>query len=455
MLSNTEVIAAQNVSKRFSRYTSPADRIKKSVNVRLRRLFKRPPATAAHEFTALDDVSFRISRGQTVGIVGRNGSGKSTLLQIVCGTLRPTSGTAITTGRIAALLELGAGFNPDYSGRENVYLNAAILGLSRRETENKLQAIIDFADIGDFFDQPVKTYSSGMFVRLAFATAINTDPEILIIDEALAVGDEAFQRKCFAKLKDIQDRGCTILFVSHSAQSVIELCDYAILLEQGRLLLQGDPKTVTSQYQRLVHAPHKEQDRIISDILKIGMTPKKPETANLINQRDSDAANREKKKEALDLEGFEPGLKSSSLVEYPQQGAEIKKIRVINALGTECNILVHGEKYELLYEIVSHTNIEKLNFAFALKTVSGFEISSEWKYPLGEGEVFEAEIPRTVKFSFVNRLLPGTYFLNAGIFTHRHGEFTQVHRIVDASMFKVAPYDFNAPKYGVVSLVPT
>lgn len=456
MSSNIIAIEIKNVSKRFGLFKSPADRIKMSTLVRTRRLFGKQPLPSKHDFSALSDVSFTVLRGQTVGIVGRNGSGKSTLLQIVCGTIRPTSGSAVISGRIAALLELGAGFNPDYTGRENVFLNAAILGLSRKETDSKLQAIIDFADIGEFFDQPVKTYSSGMFVRLAFATAINTNPEILIIDEALAVGDEAFQRKCFAKLQDIKDRGCTILFVSHSAQSVIELCDYAILLEQGHLVLKGDPKTVTSQYQRLVHAQHNDKARILKEIAHINTnvdlhSGSKPDKS--IEAKAENAA-RAKKKRALEFEGFDPHLKSDSVVEYYARGAEIKNIRLENSMGRKCNILVHGQKYDLVYEIKSGSSFDKLNFAYALKTISGFEILSEWRYPLGGGDSLSRNELQIVRFTFVNRLLPGTYFVNAGIFTHQNAEFTQIHRIVDASMFRVAPCEFEAPKYGVVSLIP-
>jgi lipopolysaccharide transport system ATP-binding protein len=198
------------------------------------------------EFWALKSVSFNVKRGSTVGIVGKNGSGKSTLLQLICGTLSQSNGEVETNGRIAALLELGSGFNPEFTGRENVYMNSAVLGLTKDEVDSRFQDIVDFADIGLFIEQPVKTYSSGMLVRLAFAVAINVDPEILIVDEALSVGDELFQRKCFARIEAIKNKGATILFVSHSGSTIVELCDSAILLDSGEVLASGAPKDIVA-----------------------------------------------------------------------------------------------------------------------------------------------------------------------------------------------------------------
>src|SRR5690348_2740583 len=216
-------IRVDRLSKRYEIYAQPAHRLKQMILPRAQRAMRRSARTYFKEFWALRDVSFDVRRGETVGIVGRNGSGKSTLLQMICGTLHPTAGRISVGGRIAALLELGAGFNPEFTGRENVYLNAAVIGLSREEIDARFDDIAAFADIGDFMEQPVKTYSSGMYVRLAFAVAINVDPEILVVDEALAVGDELFQRKCFARIDAIRSKGATILFVSHSANAVVEL----------------------------------------------------------------------------------------------------------------------------------------------------------------------------------------------------------------------------------------
>src|SRR6185437_5576895 len=226
----------------------------------------RPARAYFNEFWALRDVNFDVKRGETVGIVGRNGSGKSTLLQMICGTLTPTQGSVSIRGRVAALLELGAGFNPEFTGKENVRLSGLLYGLSDEELRERYQAILDFAEIGEFIDQPVKSYSSGMYVRLAFAVAINVSPEILVVDEALSVGDEGFQRKCFARIDAIRDSGATVLFVSHSASTIVDLCDRAILLDRGELLAQGTPRHVVSRYQKLLYAPADRAGQIREEI---------------------------------------------------------------------------------------------------------------------------------------------------------------------------------------------
>ncbi|TAF49046.1 MAG: ABC transporter ATP-binding protein, partial [Oscillatoriales cyanobacterium] len=239
-------ISVHNIAKSFRRYDRPSDRLKELLI---------PGRQQYREFQALRGVSIDIPRGQTLGIVGRNGSGKSTLLQIIVGTLQPSSGQTRIQGRISALLELGSGFNPEFTGRQNVFFNGQILGLSRAQIEERFDEIAAFADIGDFLDQPAKTYSSGMFVRLAFAVATSVDPDILVVDEALAVGDEAFQRKCFSRIESLQSRGCTTLFVSHAASKVVELCDRALLLDHGEAIITHHPKFVIDQYHKLIYAP--------------------------------------------------------------------------------------------------------------------------------------------------------------------------------------------------------
>ena len=248
MSSDRVAIRVSNLSKHYLLYDRPEDRLKQSIIPRLQRLIGCTPKTYGRGFLAIDDVSFEIARGETVGIVGRNGAGKSTLLQIVCGTLRPTRGTVEVNGRIAALLELGAGFNPEFTGRENVYMNGALLGLDRGEIDRRFDDIAAFADIGDFLDQPVKIYSSGMYVRLAFAVAACVDPDILIVDEALAVGDIKFQAKCFRRLDELVKRGTTILIVTHSIELVPRYCSRALLLDAGRLKVDGSPKEVVNAY---------------------------------------------------------------------------------------------------------------------------------------------------------------------------------------------------------------
>ncbi len=248
MSSNDIAIRVENLSKCYEIYANPRDRLKQFVMPRLQRRVGREPKQYFREFWALRDVSFEVKKGETVGIIGRNGSGKSTLLQMICGTLNPTSGSIQTNGRIAALLELGSGFNPEFTGRENIYLNAALLGLSRSAVDERFDSITAFADIGDFIEQPVKTYSSGMYVRLAFAIQTNVDPEILIVDEALAVGDAYFVHRCMDRLHQLQESGTSILLVTHDSTAVRRFCSRAYWLNDGELQSQGESSTVVDAY---------------------------------------------------------------------------------------------------------------------------------------------------------------------------------------------------------------
>lgn len=247
MSSNEIAIKIEGLGKRYEIYDQPGDRLKQFLFPRLRSLFRLSSKQYFREFWALRDISFEVKRGETVGIIGRNGSGKSTLLQIICGTLTPTAGSVQTNGRIAALLELGSGFNPEFTGRENVYLNASVLGLTKEETDARFDDIVAFADIGDFIDQPTKTYSSGMMVRLAFAVIAHVDADILVVDEALAVGDAVFTQKCMRFIREFQKNG-TLFFVSHDMGSVLNLCESAIWLNAGHINEYGKSKAVSESY---------------------------------------------------------------------------------------------------------------------------------------------------------------------------------------------------------------
>lgn len=246
-------IRVDGLSKCYAVFSKPSDRLKQMVLAGFQRLSKRFKGQFFEPFWALKDVSFTIAKGECVAIVGRNGSGKSTLLQLITGTVEPTSGTVMVDGRVAALLELGSGFNPEFTGIENIYLNASLLGMSRQEVEERMEAILSFADIGEFVHRPVKTYSSGMAVRLAFAVQAQIEPDVLIVDEALAVGDARFQAKCFARLKELRDRGTTILLVTHSTEQVVAHCDRAILLDAGGVVVDGEPRAVVNQYLDLLY----------------------------------------------------------------------------------------------------------------------------------------------------------------------------------------------------------
>jgi lipopolysaccharide transport system ATP-binding protein len=252
MSSNSAVIQVDNIGKCFSIYDRPEDRLKEFLMPKIRAVSGQIQRNYHREFWALRDVSFEVGKGQTVGIIGRNGSGKSTLLQIITGTMTPTYGSVATRGRTAALLELGSGFNPEFTGRENVYLNGSLLGLTHAQIDDKFDYIAGFADIGDHLDQPVKTYSSGMMLRLAFAVQVAVETEILIIDEALAVGDARFQLKCFRRLEEIKASGTTILFVSHATETVRSFCDFGLVLENGKAIYWGEAKTATVKYLELL-----------------------------------------------------------------------------------------------------------------------------------------------------------------------------------------------------------
>lgn len=256
------VIDVKDIQKTYKIWSTPSARIYVPLQRRLSRLFKkggrfheslaRSAARNCREFIALDNINLKIQKGESIGFLGRNGSGKSTLLQIIAGTLTPTKGSVTVDGKTAALLELGSGFNPEFTGLENVHMNAAILGLSKNQIAAKLDEIAEFADIGDFIEQPVKTYSSGMMVRLAFSVSIATRPDILIIDEALSVGDAAFQRKCFRRIEEVRERGCTFIFVSHDLNAITNLTNRAFLMDFGRVLFEGEPVEAGNRYQQLI-----------------------------------------------------------------------------------------------------------------------------------------------------------------------------------------------------------
>jgi lipopolysaccharide transport system ATP-binding protein len=247
-MSSDIAIKVENLSKCYQIYDKPRDRLLQGFMPQLQRMVGMQPKQYFREFWALQDVSFEVKKGETVGIIGRNGAGKSTLLQMICGTLHPTGGSTQAHGRVAALLELGSGFNPEFTGRENVYMNALLLGLSKEEIDARFDDIVSFADIGDFIEQPVKTYSSGMMVRLAFATAVHVEPEILIVDEALAVGDFAFQHKCMSRIKQIIANGVTVLLVTHDVGAVMASCDRAIMLRKGKIYSIGTAAEVCDRY---------------------------------------------------------------------------------------------------------------------------------------------------------------------------------------------------------------
>jgi lipopolysaccharide transport system ATP-binding protein len=404
------------------------------------------------EFQALRRIDLDVARGETVGIIGRNGSGKSTLLQIICGTLHPTAGQVVVNGRIAALLELGAGFNPEFTGRENVFLNGAVLGLSRAEMESRLEGILAFADIGEFVDRPVKTYSSGMYIRLAFAVAISTEPSVLVIDEALSVGDEAFQRKCFARIEALKDGGCTILFVSHSAGSIVQLCDRAVVIDDGESIYTGQPKDAVALYQRLLYAPDDRRREIRAAIIDVrhGVIDG---DGGLARPIDLESA-RVDPNDLSEAERFDPAMRAESTVELMTHGARIVHPHFRNRDGREVNVLVPDGEYSYTYDVVFEQDARNVHFGMMIRSLAGVDLFGMASHADGEGiEFVQAGSRYTVQFKIRSGLLPGTYFTNAGVMGMiEDGESRFLHRILDALMFKIEVKATNRRKAGFYDL---
>lgn len=433
-MSSDLAIRVRGVSKTYPVYRKPHHRLLQMLVPRGRRWHD--------EFCALRPLDLDVRRGETVGIVGRNGSGKSTLLQLICGTLAPTTGSIELGGRVAALLELGAGFNPEFTGRENVFLNGTLLGLTREQVAERFDAIAAFADIGEFIEQPVKNYSSGMFVRLAFAVAIHVTPEILVVDEALSVGDEGFQRKCFAKIDEIREAGATVLFVSHSAGTIVELCDRALLLDHGELLMEGTPKRVIASYQKLLYAAPERADEI---------------RASLRHERADDPGQPSERVKhepiaAEDMAAWDPGLVPSSTVRYANRGATIEDPHLETPDGRRVNLLTPGMEYDYCYRVRVGETLVGVRCGMMIRSVTGVEIAgAATALPQDSLDVVEAGSVLVVRFRLRCLLAPGVYFLNAGVLAHFGEGEAYVDRIVDAAMFRVMP-DIRRLATGLVDL---
>ena len=414
-------ISVNNVSKMYKLYDNPMDRLKESLGLSRKKKYK--------EHYALNDVSFQVHKGETVGIIGTNGSGKSTILKIITGVLNPTQGQVVVDGRISALLELGAGFNGEYSGIENVYLNGTMIGFSREEIDAKLQDILDFADIGDFVNQPVKTYSSGMFVRLAFAVAINIEPEILIVDEALSVGDVFFQAKCYRKFEEFKEMGKTILFVSHDLSSIGKYCDRVVLLNKGKKLAEGDAKEMVNLYRRVLVNQYEEPEEAA-----------KEETQDAVVEPDDPVTEGEKetvKKPGVVRREEGDQMKSKlnlnpEVLEYGSKLAEIEDFAIRDDSGMITNVIEKGQEFSVDMKIRFQEDIREPIFAFTLKDLKGTEITgTNTMYentpmkPQKKGDV------RYVTFTQKMPLEAGEYMLCLGCTGYHQGEFTVFHRLYD------------------------
>ena len=422
-------IRVDDVSKLYKLYDKPSDRLKESLGLTRKKLYK--------EHYALHNVSFDVKRGETVGIIGTNGSGKSTILKIITGVLNPSGGHVEIDGRISALLELGAGFNMEYTGIENIYLNGTMIGFSREEIDAKMQDILDFADIGDFVHQPVKTYSSGMFVRLAFAVAIDIDPEILIVDEALSVGDVFFQAKCYKKFEDFKKMGKTILFVSHDLGSISKYCDRVVLLNRGKKLAEGTPKEMVSMYKRIMVNQDKAEEI----------------AAHQMDMSSLEEDDEKEIKEAVCEGQWKNHYNLNPDVdEYGNGAAEIEDFAIIDENGNYTNAIVKGTRFRLKSKVKFKQDVHDPIFTYTFKNIQGVAITGtntmyeKKDVPLAkEGETYVATFEQDMF------LQGGEYLLSMSCTGYRDGEFQVYHRLYDVCNVTVVSdkntvgfYDMNS-----------
>ena len=413
-------ISVMDVSKIYRLYDKPIDRLKEALSLTHKKYHK--------EFFALDKLSFNVEKGSTVGIIGTNGSGKSTILKIITGVLNPSTGSVKVDGNISALLELGAGFNSDYTGIENIYMNGTMMGFSREEMEKKLPEILEFADIGDFVYQPVKTYSSGMFVRLAFALAINVEPEILIVDEALSVGDVFFQSKCYAKMEEIRKKGTTILMVTHDMGSIIKYCDKVVLLNKGKFLAEGSARDMVDLYKKILAGQFDETSMELSDF-----------NSGVIE----DLANIKMSKEDTFMKTTNELMKAKmtinpSLTEYGDGRAGIVDFGIVDAKGSISNLLMKGEYFYIKEKIRFNSKIKSPIFTYTIKDKKGTELSGTNTMleaakveEVDEGDIYE------VSFKQKMTLQGGEYLLSMSCTGFEEGDLQVYHRLYDVASITV------------------
>lgn len=413
------VVQVEHINKVYNTYKKESDRFREAISFRHRVLH--------NQFTALEDVSFELEQGECLGIIGTNGSGKSTLLKIITGVLQPTRGRVSVEGKVSALLELGAGFNGDYTGIENIMLNGKIMGFSEEEMQERIPQIERFAEIGDFIHQPVKIYSSGMFARLAFAVAINVDPDVLIIDEALSVGDIFFQTKCYRKFDEFMQKGKTILFVSHDLSSVIKYCSRCLLLHKGKQVALGDCKEVVDVYRKIL-ADQYDEDNGLPSVSE--------------SQTETSAA----------AEAQSPGqqvvwknavLQNPNYVEYGNQDIYMEDFGIINQDGQVSSILMKGSEFTVAIRFHFNKKVENPIFAFTIKDPKGTELCGTNTMLEGRTlEHTEAGMRGVVRFRQKMRLQGGQYFLSLGCTSYAGDELVVHHRLYDICHIQVVS-DYN------------
>lgn len=406
-------IKVTDLEKVYKLYDKPSDRVKEALRI----------GRGKHhtEHRALKGVNMTIRQGECVGIIGTNGSGKSTILKIITGVLSPTSGEVEVNGRISALLELGAGFNMEYNGIENIYLNGTMIGFSKKEIDQKMDEILAFADIGDYVYQPAKTYSSGMFVRLAFAVAINIDPEILIVDEALSVGDVFFQAKCYHKFEEFKEMGKTIVFVSHDLSSISKYCDRVVLLNQGVKLGEGSAKQMIDTYKQVLvgqyTAPETEGERLVDDEQLREMAAKGVDGS---------------KRNAGNERGQAGVTENPELLEYGSKKAQITEYYITDEKGTRTSTILKGSPFTIHMRVEMAQRINAPIFAFTIKNVRGTEITgTNTMIEKAFLEAVEAGETKEVAFTQDMNLQGGDYLLSLGVTGYEGDDFTVYHRLYD------------------------
>lgn len=430
--SGAVAVSVSGVSKRYEIYASPQDRLKQMIVPLIRKLAGRPSRSYFREFWALRDISFEVGKGEAVGVIGRNGSGKSTLLQIVCGTLEASAGNIGTNGRIAALLELGAGFNPEFTGKENVFLSGLVYGIPEETLKRRYQDIVDFAEIGEHIDQPVKTYSSGMYVRLAFAVAAFCDPDILIIDEALSVGDVYFQRKCFKRIKELRAGGCTLLFVTHSLDTLMQLCDRGIVIDQGCLVFDGPTKPAVTEYLRRVFGSHSRES---AKALQVGAQISASEKAEVVAEDDrahfASLGHQE-------LFSVRPGYNRDET--RLGDGSARALDFVVEGQRDTPPIINARERFRLLLRYGFTQAADRLIFGMQVRNREGMVVysantfsASNQLYSYGEGSI------ALVEMDLRATLLPGQYFVTVGVsqYDDQGVEVRAMDRRVDAIILTI------------------
>ncbi|MFT4007761.1 MAG: ABC transporter ATP-binding protein [Lacrimispora sp.] len=429
--SNEKAISVTNVTKIYKLYDKPIDRLKEALSVTHKNYHR--------DFYALNGISFDVEKGQVVGIIGTNGSGKSTILKIITGVLTPTTGELKVNGVISALLELGAGFNMDYTGIENIYMNGTMMGFSKKEMDQKLQDILSFADIGDFVYQPVKTYSSGMFVRLAFALAINVEPEILIVDEALSVGDVFFQAKCYRRMEEIRQSGTTILMVTHDMGAIIKYCDRVVVLNKGNFVAEGEPGKMVDLYKKILANQMDALGEELEELRTDALSDFSGEQAVPRSQRHQGLM-----KEKLTL--------NPNRTEYGDKKAEIVDFGLLDERGNVTNLLLKGEYFTIRERIHFQTEIGTPIFTYTIKDKRGADLT-------GTNTMYEASDVKAVKngdeyeveFKQKMTLQGGEYLLSMSCTGFENGEHVVYHRLYDIANITVIS---NKNTVGVYDMEP-